>query len=158
VIIVVHRERWQTDHVLGCMSSLTALSAHERTVDLRPSFFEKHSPKLILLGLTESRLPVYSWEPIVDNDRSFFTIDVHGDAVDTGRIRLSYFNSIPDTSRFFGARTQNGQEVTITELTLVDIIWINVLIEDNEVVSEDILRPLPLILSRSVRQLARNLD
>ena len=144
--------------MLGCVSRLTTFSSHVGSVNLRPGLFEKHSPQLTVFSLTESRLIVNRREIIVNNDWRLVTVDKECYQVNTRVIDFFCQESGVDTFWELCHSTHDGQVVTITELTLIDVVGADTTTENGNFRFEQFLSTFPLVLTGSSRMLSWNLD
>lgn len=99
-------------------------------MNLRPGLLEKHSPQLTVFSLTKGRLIINRREIIVNNDRRLVTVDKKCYQVNTSIIDFFCDESGVDTFWEFCHSTHDGQVVTITELTLIDVVGADTTTED----------------------------
>ena len=79
---------------------------------------------------------------IIDNNRRFLTVQEEHDHVNTGFVDLFCNEHGFDALRELCQRAQRGQEVAISELTLVDVVRLNTVLENVDRV-EDLTGSLP---------------
>ena len=114
---------WSTSQVTKDILSKTSLDTLVTAMEFGPCFFEQDHPELITVGFGEGRLISEARDIIIDNDLLPFTILADLQAIDAQIILLIVEEELGDTSGHLREHREDGQEVTITKVTLLDIRW-----------------------------------
>ena len=110
---------------------------------LGPSFFKDTDPEFAVPARGETRLAIRSYRKvIIDNNGCFLAIQEENYHVDSSLVNLLSDEHLFDTIRELSQRAESGQEITISELTLIDVIWLNTILKNVDWV-EDLAGAFP---------------
>jgi len=106
------------------------------SVHLGPGLFDQHCPDFLSLSSAESGLSgaSHNREVVVDVNGGRSTVDEKGNLVNTCSVDLLGLDEASDSVRELGEGTEDGQEVTVTKLALVDVVRLNFVREKHYVV------------------------
>lgn len=109
----------------------------------RPSFFEDKNPKFVFVWLTEERFSnlVDGYEVI--NEYFFYlSVDEHGDVINAGGVKTLLSKYRKNSLLILGNRCQRWQKVTVAEIALDDLRWLNVRPQEDWI-GNDLRDPFP---------------
>ena len=99
-------------------------------MEFGPGLLEETDPKFTIPARCKARLTVGAhWKVIIDNDGGLLAVQVKNDHVDSSLVDLLSHEHLLDAFGELGQRAQSGQEVAVTELTLIDVIRFNAVLE-----------------------------
>lgn len=140
---------WKTSHMLCCVTALATNSTPVGAMKFSPSLLEKHCPDLTIRRRAECWFVIENWEPVINDHWCDNSVHEHSDEIGTSAIHFLEKDPISDPLWLFSASTHCGEEVTITEHTLVDVVGIHLVVNNFELVSVNFRCTLPLkIISR----------
>ena len=135
--------RWNSHNVRSCKAWQATLCPCVSSMELGPGLLEETNPDFAVPARCKARLAIGTHRKmIIDNNGSLLTVQVENDHVDSSLVNLLSQEHLLDAIGKLGQRAQSGQEVAVTELTLVDVVGFNAVLENVDWV-EDLAGALP---------------
>ena len=105
----------------------STLDSAVSAMQLSPCLFDKYWPDFTTMARAESNIcsSLVNWHIVIDNYWLLDAININKDAVDSRFIGLFGANEIIDLLRKFTHGTHDGEQVTISEVTLFYVVWMN---------------------------------
>ena len=119
-----------THDVIRSEARKTALCSSICPVQLRPSFLKQAHPKLAITASSKDRLSIHTREEVINDNRRFLAIEDEFDHVNACCIYLFRHKHLLDTFWELSKGAQGSQEVTVSKLSLIDVVGLNSILEN----------------------------
>ena len=136
---------WSSSQERESFSGCTGFDSVITAVNFSPNFFKYKNPNFFLIGSTESPLLLINiiWKGIINYDFSLLSINPHLDGIAPHFINLLCQKYVLNPLGMFSNRAETWQKVAVTTITLLDIVWFNIVKQRKVALTIDFTGSLP---------------
>lgn len=123
----VQRDGGCAREIVQTLLGVAAFYLHVAVVQLGPRFFHQHHPQLLVLPAREQPFAVLGGEPVVHQHVLPHAAPHDGQRVHPHGVLLSglLWEQVYDARRVLSQRRQDGQQVAVAQLALLDVTWLD---------------------------------
>jgi len=121
---------WSTNKVSDCFILETSSDSVVAAVKLGPHLLEEDDPKFRSVRSRECDFVALARDEIINDNLHLDTILKHSCSVNAKLVGVFVQEHCPDSFGFLCDGGKRGKEVAITDLSLLDVVWLNITVED----------------------------